>query len=365
MPRLRIHFLAWLLAIALVPAAAADVLIGAAGPKEGPSARIGSDIARAARLAAERINADGGVLGAPIAVVEADDGCAEKKAEEAARALVARGVALVVGHPCASAATAAARIYAGANVLFIAPATRHPALTDQRAGPAVFRLAGRDDRQGASAGAFLARTFGTKPLAVVHDGSRYAAKLIEEALSALKRAGRKDVLTAVIAGGQKDYASLIAKLGAAHTDALLFAGFPIEGGLFLKQLRTAGLKTVFVGSDTLATSQLAETAGADATGAGVLLPHDPARTLAIATLRQTFAGESPTGPFLSAYAAIEVWRAAVREAQSLATEAVSGALQRGSFDTVLGSISFDDRGDANVPSYDVLWWKDGAWRSED
>jgi branched-chain amino acid transport system substrate-binding protein len=361
MLRLSAKLLAVLLAGALAPAAAADVLVGVAGPAQGPRAAIADDIARGAKEAAKRINADGGVLGEPIRIVEVDDGCATAQAEQAARTLVARGVALVVGHPCASAAIAAAPIYAQAGVVFIAT-TRHPALTESRAGPMIFRLAGRDDRQGTFAGDYLARAFPAKPLAVVGDGSRVARTLSRDARAALKQAGHNDVLATSIVGGQKDYTALIGKLKAAQVAAVFFTGFPIEGGLLLMQMRAAGLDAVFLGSDVLANAQLAETAGADTAGARALLPHDAALSVSEATRRDRFASRRPTGPAVSAYAAVQAWRAATATAQSRAAPAVSEALQQGTFETVEGPVSFDDKGDARVPSYDIVQWKDDAWR---
>jgi branched-chain amino acid transport system substrate-binding protein len=350
---------------ALARPALAEVLVGVAGPAQGPNAAVGAAIVRGAKGAAERINAAGGILGEPVAIVEADDACAPAQAERAARAFVGRGVKLVVGHPCASAAIAAARIYARAGVLFIAPTTRHPALTEPRAGATIFRLAGRDDRQGASAGNHLARAFPGKPLAVVSNGSRLAQDLARDALAALEQADRSDVLSFSIRGGQKDYAALIAKLAEARTEALFFAAFPIEGGLLLKQMRDSGLSTVFLANDASATSQLAETAGDDVAGAEALLPHDPARNLPEATRAEHFALQSPTGASVSAYAALEAWRAAADAARSLEAPAVGAALQQGRFETVLGRLSFAANGDADVPSYDVVGWKDGAWRRRD
>ncbi len=354
--------LAVVLAGTLTRAAMADVLVGVAGPTQGPRATTGAAIARGVKDAADRINADGGVRGAPVKIVDVDDGCATTQAEEAARALVARGVVLVIGHPCASAAIAAAPIYAAAGVVFMAPSTRHPALTDKRAGPAVFRLAGRDDRQGTSAGDYLARTFAGKPLAIVTDGSRFADDLARDARAALKQAAQTDVLAATITGGQKDYSALIAKLAAAHTQALFFAAFPIEGGLLLEQMSEASLDTVFLGNDAVANTQLAETAGAKAVGARALRPHDAALDVSEAARRQRFGLQMLSGPLVSAYAALEAWSAAAAKAGSLDAPAVSAALQQGTFETVLGPVSFDEKGDARVPSYDVLQWKDGAWR---
>jgi branched-chain amino acid transport system substrate-binding protein len=354
--------LALALAACVADPAAADVGIGVAGPAQGPSLTVGSAIARGVGDAADRINEEGGVFGEPIAIVEADDACSSDRAEAAARDLVARGVKLVVGHPCASAAIAAARVYAAAGVVFIAPTTRHPALTAPRAGATIFRLAGRDDVQGRSAGEYLARTFPGQPVALIADGSRMAEVLVRGARAALKDSGHEAVLNATVAGRQKDYTSLIAKLREAGTAALFFAGFPIEGGLLLKQMREANLDTVFLGSDALANSQLAETAGADAAGARALRPHDSAADVSEDAQRDRFGLQRPAGPLASAYAAVEAWRAAAAKAQSLAAPAVAEALQQGTFETVIGRISFDEKGNARVPAYDVVEWKDGAWR---
>ncbi len=366
MTRLRILLLALLLGAALWPSAAdAAIRVGVARPAEGQGASAGRDILQAVKLAATRINAEGGVLGQPLEVVEAEDGCAAAGGAEAAKGLIAQSVALVVGHPCAAAAIAAANLYAQAGVVFIAPATRYPGLTAPRAGPTIFRLAGRDDQQGASAGAYMAATFAGRPVAIVHDGSLYATKLGDGAMAALKAAGRGDVAVFAVAGGQKDFAPLVAKLAAGKIAAIFFAGFPIEGGSLLRQMRAAGLATAFLGSDSLATPQLAETADDATEGAAALLPYDAARALPGAKAHAAFPGSTPTGPFVSAYAAIEAWRAGVRTANTLDGAAVAGALQQGTSDTVLGKVSFDAAGNADVPSYGIVRWRDGAWRPED
>jgi branched-chain amino acid transport system substrate-binding protein len=359
---LRDFLLVFVLAALTSCPALADVLVGVAAPARGSEALVGADILHAARLAAERFNADGGVAGERIVVVEADDGCAAKPAEEAARSLIDRHVAVAIGHPCGSAAIAAARLYAEAGIPFVG-ATRHPTLTDQRAGPGVFRLAGRDGHQGAVAGNFLAREFAGKPLAIVYGGSVYSKDVAAEASAALKASGRADVPTGTIASGQKEYGPLIAKLAAAHIEAVYFTGYPIEAGLLLHQMRGAGLQATFIGSDTIAGEQFAQAAGEAAEGAGTFLPHDPARTLSAETIRTAFPRLEPTAAFLLAYAAMEAWRGAVLQVQSTAGDSVAKALQGSGFNTVLGRLTFDSKGDAELPAYDTVWWSDGAWRT--
>jgi len=359
---LRALLLVCLGAAGLVRPALADVVVGVAVPAHGDYAGVGADIARAVKLAAERFNAEGGVAGERVAVVEADDGCAPKAAEDAARSFVEQHVALAIGHPCGSAAVAAARIYAQAGVPFIAPATRHPALTEPRAGPTVFRLAGRDGHQGTVVGAYLARELAGKPIAIVYGGSVYSKDLAAEATAALKAAGRADVLSGTIFSGQKEYGPLIAKMAAAKIEGVYFAGYPIEAGLLLRQMRAAGSKAVFLGSDAIASEQFAQTAREEAEGAGTVLPYDPARSLAPEALRKTFPGPQPTGAFILAYAAMEAWREAANEARSAAGDGVAKALQTNGFNTVVGRLTFDDKGNAEVPGYDIVWWSDSAWR---
>jgi branched-chain amino acid transport system substrate-binding protein len=347
--------------LALSVTAAADIRIGVATPSKGARTDAGRDIRRAAKLAAARINKSGGLLGEPVSVVPVDDGCSVVQSEAAARTLVAEEVAIVIGHPCTGAAVAAARIYAENDVLFIATATRHPDLTETRAGPGVFRLDGRDDRQGTRAGDYLVETFKDQPLAIVYDGSRYAQELVRDARAVLKANGVTDVISSSVRGGQKDYAKLVDKLAKAKTKAVFFAAFPMEGALLLRQMRDAGLDTAFLGGDALATSSFAETAGPAAEGAFVLLPHDAARKDAESAARVL--DGSPSGTLLSTYAAIEAWQAAATQAGSTATADVSARLNTGRFETVLGSLAFDEKGDARIPSYDVVVWRNGTWRA--
>jgi branched-chain amino acid transport system substrate-binding protein len=364
MKRLRASLLALLIAGAAGDTAVAATLIGVAGPTEGPYASVTHDVSRAAQAAARQINADGGVAGAQVEIVEADDGCAEAASETAAREFVAKGVVLVVGHPCGAAAIAAAKIYAQAGVVFIAPATRAAALTVARAGPTIFRLSGRDDRQGAEAGAYIARAFAGKPIAIVQDGSKFARGLAGSAAAALKGAGMTNVLSLAIVGGQKDYTKLIDKLRAAKIEAVYYAGYAIEGGQLLRQMRAAGFDAAFIGSDTLATEPFADAAGDKAVGAQVLLPHEAVRTVAEAARRERFDGQTVTSAFAAAYAAVEAWAAAARRANTTTGPAVSEVLTRDGAETVLGRVHFDAKGDAEMPSFDVLTWRDGAWHTD-
>jgi branched-chain amino acid transport system substrate-binding protein len=65
-------------------------------------------------------------------------------------------------------------------------------------------------------------------------------------------------------------------------------------------------------------------------------------------------GYEPEGFTLYSYAAVEVWAQAVEKAGTVAIEAVADVLRTHRFDTVLGRIGFDEKGD--VYGYEPFVW---------
>ena len=74
-------------------------------------------------------------------------------------------------------------------------------------------------------------------------------------------------------------------------------------------------------------------------------------------------GYDPPGFTLYAYAAVQVWAQAVSTAGSLDLDAVIEAMHSRQFDTVLGRIGFDAKGD--VTGFDpwqwFIWQADGTY----
>ena len=106
-----------------------------------------------------------------------DDACDAKTADAVANQLAGKGVAMVVGHLCLAASIAASTVYAGNKIVEISPAITYPKYTDERPGPGIFRLAGRDDQQGIVAGDFIATRYADKRIAIVDDNSAYGKGL--------------------------------------------------------------------------------------------------------------------------------------------------------------------------------------------
>jgi branched-chain amino acid transport system substrate-binding protein len=74
-------------------------------------------------------------------------------------------------------------------------------------------------------------------------------------------------------------------------------------------------------------------------------------------------GYDPPGFTLYAYAAVQVWAQAVTAAGSLDLDAVIEAMHSRQFDTVLGRIGFDEKGDVTgfEPWAWYVWQADGSY----
>src|SRR6185312_11808550 len=107
----------------------------------------------------------------------------------------------------------------------------NPMLTDRPGYWDVFRTCGRDDQQGAVAGAYIIKHFKGKKVAIVHDKTPYGKGLADATKAVANKGGVKEVLYEGINTGEKDYSALVSKLKAANVDLVYFGGLYTEAGL--------------------------------------------------------------------------------------------------------------------------------------
>ncbi len=135
------------------------------------------------------------------------------------------------------------------------------------------RVCGRDDQQGQVAGAFLAKTFADKNIAIIDDKSAYGKGLADETRKYMNEAGKTEVLNESYNAGEKDYSALVSKLKAANIDVLYVGGYHTEAGLIKRQMVDQGMSTILVSGDALVTDEYWQITG-DA-GAGTLMTFSP------------------------------------------------------------------------------------------
>ena len=348
-------------AAGFVPAKA-DISISTAGPMTGQYASFGEQMRRGAEMAVADINAKGGVLGQKLKLQIGDDACDPKQAVAVANKFVSDGVVFVAGHFCSGSSIPASKVYTEENILQISPASTNPKLTDE-GGDNVFRTCGRDDQQGIVAGNFLADKYSGKKVAFLHDKTAYGKGLADETKKQFNKRGLKEAMYEAYTAGEKDYMALVSKMKGAGIDVFYLGGYHTEAGLMVRQAREQNYNVQLVSGDALVTDEYWKITGKAGEGTLMTFSPDPRKNPDAAPIVEKFrkTGYEPEGYTLYTYGTIQAWVQAVEKAGSTDTDKVIAALRSNKFNTVLGSIGFDNNGDVTAPGYVWYIWKDGTY----
>jgi branched-chain amino acid transport system substrate-binding protein len=341
--------------------------IAIVGPITGQYASFGAQMKNGGDMAVADINAAGGVLGKKLDLSTGDDACDPKQAVAVANQMTGAGVKLVAGHYCSGSSIPASKVYAESDMVQISPASTNPTLTDDRAGPNIYRVCGRDDQQGGVAGKYLASHLGDKKIAFVQDKTAYGKGLADETKKAMNAAGKQEEMYEAITAGEKDYSALVSKLKQANIDLVYFGGYHTEAGLIIRQMRDQGLQTILMGGDALITQEFWSITGDAGEGTLMTFSPDPRKNPAAAEVVKRFKdkGIEPEGYVLYTYAALQAWKQAAEKAKSVERDEIVKALNDTEFDTVIGKFKFNEKGDPNLPPYAVYRWSKGTYEQID
>jgi branched-chain amino acid transport system substrate-binding protein len=174
------------------------------------------------------------------------------------------------------------------------------------------------------------------------------------------------VTFAAVEPGQVDYSDVIRSMQEMGVQVVYFAGLRHEAGLLLRQAHDRDYHPQLVASDGVGGEEFAMIAGRAADGTLMTYLARPPVTAENALLAERFAAEGYAGSFglgtFRSYAIVQAWAQAVEHAGTFAPRRVAEALHTLQFNTVLGRIGFDEKGD--VTGYGTyVWyvWKDGEF----
>lgn len=348
-----------MLAFTGAASAQGKIKVGVAGPLTGPNAAFGAQLKNGAEQAAADINAKGGINGQQIELVFGDDVSDPKQGVSVANKMVGDGVKFVIGHFNSGVTMPASEVYAENGVLAITPSATNPKITERGLWN-VFRTCGRDDQQGEVAGQFLAKQLKGKKVAVVHDKTTYGKGLADETQKAMNKLGVKEVLYEGVNTGEKDFSALVAKIKQSGAEVLYWGGLHTEGGLIVRQMRDAGLKTVMMSGDGITSDEFASIGGPGVEGTLMTFPPDPRKRPEAAAVVKKFEAKkfNPEAYTLYSYAALEVIAAAANAIKSSDAKKVAAEMRTGkTYKTVIGDLKFDKKGDITRPDYVMYTWK--------
>jgi branched-chain amino acid transport system substrate-binding protein len=357
--------IATVLASAAWAAAATDtVKIGCVAPLTGPQAHLGKDIENGARLAVDTVNASNPTMGGrPVrfALQAEDDQADPKTATVVAQKLVDEGAKGVIGHLNSGASIPASRIYSDNGVPQVSPASTAVAYTHQ-GFKTTFRLMANDSQQGKALGQYATRL--GKRVAVVDDRTAYGQGLIDEVVKAVKAAGGDVVGREYTTDKSTDFTAILTSLKAKRPDVVVFGGMDPQAAPMVRQMRTLGMKTPFLGGDGMQSAEFIKLAGSAAEGAigsspGLPLEKMPGGADFTKRFGERFGKVQIYAPF-SHDSALVLIQAMLR-AGSAEPARYLPELVKTQLDGVIGPIAFDDKGDLRDGPVTLYQVKGGRW----
>jgi branched-chain amino acid transport system substrate-binding protein len=338
---------------------AQDVTVAVAGPMTGGESAFGRQLKNGAEQAVKDLNAAGGVLGKKLALEVGDDACDPKQARSVAEKLASAKIPFVVGHYCSSSSIPASEAYADGNVLQITPASTNPLFTERKLWN-VARVCGRDDQQGLVAADYIAKFYKGKNVAILNDKTTYGKGLADETKKALNRAGVTEKMYESYNKGDKDFNAIVSRLKLEKIDLVYVGGYHQEAGLILRQMRDQGLQTVLMAGDAMADKEFASITGPAGAGTLFTFGPDPRNKPTAKVIVEAFKAKNidPEGYTLYSYAAVQVWSQAAKKVGTTDPMKVMAAIKANAWDTVIGTLEFDAKGDIKQLDYVVYKWDD-------
>jgi len=349
------------------PTWAADpetVKIGCVAPLTGPQAHLGKDIENGARLAVDSINATNPTLGGkPVKfVLQVEDDAADPKtATVVAQKLVDEGARGVVGHLNSGASIPASRIYADNDIPQVSPASTAVMYTHQ-GFKTTYRVMANDSQQGQALGKYAAKL--GKRVAVIDDRTAYGQGLIDQVVKGVAAAGGEVVGREYTTDKATDFTAILTSLKSKKPDVIVFGGMDPQAAPMIRQMRTLGMKTPFMGGDGMQSAEFLKLAGPAAEGAigsspGLPLAKMPGGADFSKRFNARFGKVQIYAPF--AHDAAVVMIQAMVRAGSTEPEKYLPELAKTQMDGVIGPIAFDDKGDLKDGPVTLYQVRKGHW----
>lgn len=245
---------------------AAEINVGSVAGVTGPIAELVAPIVAGRNLAAEHVNAQGGLLGGDsLNLVLADSACDPKAGVDAGGKVVnVEQVVAVVGASCSGATNGMVQsVTIPAGVVSVSDSATAPSITALEDNDLVFRVAPSDAYQGAAL-AKLAYDSGARNLAMTYSNDDYNAGIAEVFEQSFTAMGGKITANQAHEPNKASYRSELSTLANGNPDGLaLFAYYGSSGIAIIRNSLENGLFDKFFAADGMFDVSVIEQIGAD------------------------------------------------------------------------------------------------------
>jgi branched-chain amino acid transport system substrate-binding protein len=349
------------------PAWAADpVKIGIAAPMSGAAATYGRDTRTGAELAAEEINAKGGILGGrQIELVFEDDKGTPQGGVAAVQKLISVNRAKAITGGTNSSVVLAEGAITKGKVLQVNAGAQADAITDQ-GNPWMFQINNTVSANSRSFNVYLVDTLKPKTVAYMGENTEFNKTILENLKESLKKAGIELVNTSIYDADTNDFTSIISKIKALNPDVVYVAdAYPARAAQLWKQVRQmGGFKKSVMSPGVVTSGMINPSEGAmDGVVTGEIympsLEGDANKAFVEAYKKKNAGVEPGKGPLVS-YEAVKVIAEGMNKAGTDSNyDKIAEAIRGNTFATPRGELKFDAKGRAVAPYFFIQQIKDG------
>jgi branched-chain amino acid transport system substrate-binding protein len=318
-------------------------------PLTGGQAKFGEMMKRSYEMAAEEINAKGGVKGRKLALSFEDS----QAKPDSARAIVEKLIdvkkqPLIVGEYTSACAKAVAAVANERKTPYLIVASADDAITQQRY-KYVFRQNVPNAYYAGGLVSFFRDIVKPKSIAILYESSDFGTSGAVDMEKQAQNLGMKVLVKEKYEKGAIDFKPILSKVKQANPDVIFMVSYVMDASLLMKQIKELRIDAkLFAGG-----------------AAGFALPEfvdnakDAAEFVVTATLwtpnvkykgAKEYAakykskyGDFPSYHGASAYSAMYVVQDVLARAKNMSTEEITSAMKKTNVQTAFGPVKFEDK----------------------
>ena len=349
------------------PSADLDTItIGGAYGLSGNCAEYGEGERDAAQMAADEINAAGGIRGKILKIVVEDTQCENKTTVNAVQKLIyADGVQAMIGPTWGDAYQGAASVIRNAKVVSIGPDTALEALEFQNESVDYLFSTYPPQRAEIAALEGYAKGKGFRRVAMVWDQDSYSTMMVKLFREAAPSYGIAISDEQEMPTGNQDFRTILAKLKADRPDAVFisFLAPHVKAG-FLKQAKELGLSSVILSASDIQDASVLASFGKFMDGAIYTYPKIPASKEAFSEKYRAIYKKDPQGPAAAnAYDAVRMIAEAFKNGAVTGTEIQEKLMAMTIPGTFAHELRFDAKHQVEGGDFEVKTVRNGAFVS--
>jgi branched-chain amino acid transport system substrate-binding protein len=362
--------LSLLLSVALLAGTASaqnPIKIGEFASLTGKEAAFGQSSHKGTLLAIEELNAAGGVLNRPLALLTEDNQSKQGESATIAKKLISRDrVVALLGEVASMRSLEAAPICQAAKIPMITPSSTNPKVTEM--GNCIFRVCFIDPFQGVVMAKFAKDTLKLRKLGLLTSvSSAYSVGLAKYFKERFVADGGEIVIEQKFSESDKDFKAQLTAIKAAGVDGIFVPGYYTEAALVCKQARGLELNCPIFGGDGWEAPQLIELGGAAVEGTYYSTHYSAEDTSErvqgfVQRFRARFNGETPDAMAALGYDSAMVLADAIKRAGTTDSAKLRAAIaETKDYQGVTGSTTIDAKRNATKSAV-VITVKDGKFK---